>query len=154
MTKKIVVSIALCFVFLFSTACRKDGPMNAVPVTGQVKVNGQTAAGVSVMFSPVDANAYGAAGVTDSSGNFALTIAGAKVNSGAIPGQYVPTFLWDQSPVEGMSEEEIQKKYPDNPPSAINVLPEKYAGKSTTDIEPISVERGKKNHFEFDLQTK
>jgi hypothetical protein len=100
-----------------------------------------------------------------------LTTAGAVTGTGAVPGEYHITFRKDRLPgQEALSKafdeiaakklspeeqaKELRKRMPQGRPVAVNVLPSKYASKTTTDIPPVKVERRKKNDFTFDLSSK
>lgn len=148
--RKIVSFSLLLLGTLILTSCNGN-TLGTIPVTGQVKVDGQPVAGVSVMFYPTDTANREVGGRTDASGRFSLTVAGAEVGSGAIPGEYIPTFTWEESVAEGMSEAEIQRKYPNSPPPNVNRLPEKYGNRNATDVAPVEIKRGAKNVFNFEL---
>ncbi len=136
--------------FLLFQGCTKNS-LGTTSVTGTVTLDGKPIDGVNVSFSPKNPDGRQCYGVTDAGGVYSLTVPGADVGSGAIPGDYTVTLSKEQSPAEGLSDEEIQQKFGGSLPSPVNHLPQKYADKGKTDIAPVTVEKGKKNVFNFDL---
>lgn len=129
-------------------------PLGTVYVTGVVTVDGAPSEGVSVAFAPKSPEGRECFGVTDTDGVFELTVSGAEVGSGAIPGEYAVTFTKMDDPSRNMTEEEMKKKFARTLPPVKNVLPAKYADRTKTDIQPVTIEKRGKNEFEFALVTK
>ncbi|MDR2170127.1 MAG: carboxypeptidase-like regulatory domain-containing protein [Planctomycetaceae bacterium] len=143
---------------LLLSGCQKN-PFGTIPVTGTVKVDGKPAEGVNVTLIPISTSNLGAYGLTIADGSFVTTTAGAKFGCGAQPGEYNVTF----------SKTDVEEKYKSNTfrdpndktplkdyvvPPLIYIIPERYGDIKTSGITPIKVEKGKKNHFNFDLSTK
>jgi len=112
---------------------------DTVAVTGTVTFNGQPAGQAEVMFNPKKGRL--ATGVTDASGHFSLSTA--KPGDGAAPGEYVVT---------------LAEYYPPDKPPALprgggllpSRFPSKYADPAKSPLT-ATVERGKKNDFQFDV---
>jgi hypothetical protein len=138
---------------LILPGCAKNS-LGTIKVSGTVTLDGKPADGVAVAFYPKAEGGRECFGITDAQGRFVLTVSGAEVGSGAVPGEYIPGFFKEQSPTRGMSEEEVRKKFPRGLPEPIDLLPTKYADRTKTDIAPVKVEKGKKNDFAFDLLSK
>jgi 5-hydroxyisourate hydrolase-like protein (transthyretin family) len=99
--------------------CGGGAEVDAVPVSGVVKINGEPADRVAVAFFPqaasVGAESTDASGVTDATGRFDLSIpiTGQK---GAMPGTYRVQFLAGDYP----------KESPDGAPQVYEPIPPKY----------------------------
>ena len=145
--------LSLAFLLLAALAgCSPQNKLETTIVTGIVKVDGQPMEGIAVLFQPTVADANPAVGATDNKGAFKLSTPGGVAGKGTIPGSYIPTFSKDElEKREAASVEEYQKKYGGSQPQTIHHLPTKYADVKTCGVAPVTVEQGKKNHFEFEL---
>jgi hypothetical protein len=145
--------ILLLFIVTIS-GCLHSDKLPTAAVTGIVKVDGQPMEGVTVIFNPTaDGNA--AVGTTDQNGAFKLMTPGGAYGKGTLPGGYIPTFTKDEfEKFEAASQEEYAKKYGNRQPKATHHIPVKYAHPQTCGVASVTVEKGKKNHFEFELSTK
>ena len=147
--------------FMVFQGCSKN-PLGTVKVTGKVTLDGVPVEGVTVAFYPKSSDCRECFGLTNAQGQYVLTVSGAEPGSGAIPGEYgiVLTKLQKNpaspSPGAGSPDEERSAvpMNPGPPPPPVHLLPAKYADKSKTDIAPVTVEKGKKNEFMFELSTK
>lgn len=146
-----VLSLLVFSCFCFS-GCSTN-TLDTTKVSGSVTLDGQPIAGVEVAFIPLSPDGREAYGTTDEKGVFTLTTPGANVDSGIIPGEYIATFTKFTSPADGLSGEEIQKKFPQGLPSAVNAIPQKYADKQSTDIQPVKIDKGVKKELEFKLSS-
>lgn len=150
------VGFFACFfvlpILVFVGGC-KHNPLGTIKATGTVTLDGRSAEGITVIFVPVG-EGRDASGVTNSHGRFALTATGAEFGTGAVPGEYVPTF--SKTMVEGsdLSPEEFDRKYRGGTPPTIYLIPQRYASSSTSGFETVKVEKGKKNEFAFALESK
>jgi len=152
--KKTLV-LLLSFILPFCFGCSPQNKLETTVVTGIVKVNGKPMEDVTVIFNPTASDANPAVGSTNRSGAFRLSTPGGAAGGGAIPGGYIPTFAKDEvEKLEAASQEEYAKKYGNRQPKMIHHLPTKYADPKTCGFLPITIEKGKKNHFEFDLTSK
>jgi hypothetical protein len=144
------------FILLAVFGCSSGNSPNTVLVKGTVKVDGQPTAGINIIFNPVSGDGVSAGGITDSNGNYRLTAGSHSVGSGIPEGEFIPTFskteIEEREPTA--SPEEQQKKYGDKPPKIFYLIPEKYSNTKTCGINPVKVEKGKNNVFDFDLSTK
>ncbi len=152
-TKQFSILLFVLSAFCFVAGCQKN-EFGTSGITGTVLVDGAPMEGVSISFVPKGSGSRECYGMTDAQGKFKLTIPGTEVGSGAIPGEYDVTFSKTVSVAEGMTEEEIAKKYPNSLPPTKSVLPDKYNDRAKTDIAPVKVEKGKKNDFTFELFSK
>ena len=161
MSKSITNIVLFCSVagLLVLQGCSENS-LGTVRVSGIVTLDSDPVEGVNVSFSPKSAEGREAYGVTDAQGRFVLTVPGTNVGSGAIPGEYYVTMSKMSNPMEGINTDgmgiaeadaEIRKHFPRGIPSPKNLLPEKYASRTATDIAPVKVEKGNKNNFTFDL---
>ncbi|MDR2409529.1 MAG: Ig-like domain-containing protein [Bacteroidales bacterium] len=147
----------LCFIFLVLSflGCGEPNRIGAVKVSGTVTVDGQPMEGITVIFNPVHNNGLAASGTTDNQGVYILTSPGAPYNTGAVPGEFIPTFSKTESEIlESTSIEDYKQKYGDRIPKIIYLIPEKYSKVKTCGISPCIVEKGKSNIFDFELSTK
>lgn len=96
-------------------------PDELIPVSGTVKLNGEPASNITVIFNPGKGTVgTGGYGVTDSTGKYTVTHRSNKL--GIEPGEYVVTFskmgLPDGSPIpEGKDAADV---------GAVQLLPNKY----------------------------
>lgn len=146
----------LTLAVLLSFGCGPGNPYDTVKVTGTVLVDGQPMQDVNVSFNPDGSDAPDAYGSTDAKGEFTLTIPGAPVGSGAVPGVYHPTFrkiVTEERPKAETPEEQaaLEDKYP---VKTTYVVPEKYGNRTTSGIDSVKVEKGQPNVFKFELSTK
>jgi hypothetical protein len=86
---KLSLLIITLIVFIPLLVCNYIG---GIYVTGNITVDGKPVEGIRVTFVPVSGNRVIGKGITDSSGNYVLTISGTKYDSGIVPGQYTPIF--------------------------------------------------------------
>lgn len=134
------VCIYILTVFLVViSGCFNSSTLNTVTVKGTVTVNGTPMEGVMVTFVPLSHEGREAYATTNSQGIFELTTAGAKVDSGALRGNYMPVF-----------SKQTTEETPDGI-RTIDHLPLRYAAISTSDIKPINVDG--KTVFNFELST-
>jgi len=162
---KSITNIALFFAvagLLVLQGCSGGNSLGTVNVSGTVTLDGTPVAGVNVSFIPTGSGGRDGYGVTNAQGRFVLTTPGAEVGSGLIPGEYSVTFTKMSNPLEGVDttgmdsdeiDREMARRFPRGLPSAENLLPEKYANRNATPIEPVTVERGKRNDFTFNLSS-
>jgi len=148
----VALFVALVGLLAFA-GCSSGNNLGTTVVTGTVTVDGTATEGIAVSFIPTEADGRECYGVTDAKGKFTLTVPGADVGSGAMPGEYRAMFSKTSNPTDGMSDEEIAQKFPRGLPPAENLLPTKYADRTATDIEPVNVVKGKKNDFTFELKS-
>jgi hypothetical protein len=143
---------------LFLAAGCGGNPLGTVKVSGTVSVDDQPMEGVMVTFSSLSGDGVTAVGTTGSDGSFTLTTTGADFGSGAIPGQYAPIFSKTvyNNPNAGAapSDDYLNNPGVSPPPVAVDLIPSKYANPATSGIEPVTVEKSGKNHFEFKLSSK
>ncbi|MDR2171102.1 MAG: hypothetical protein LBP59_13240 [Planctomycetaceae bacterium] len=141
MSRKFIVLIFVTIiVFIVFCGC-SDNPLGVVKVKGTVTVDGKGVDGISVTFIPVDPNGRSVTGITQADGSFVLTTTGAKYGAGAIPGKYDVAF--NKVEFEIVNEKIIDKF----------LIPPKYRNPAESGIEPVEVEKGKLNVFNFDLTT-
>lgn len=151
--KKIVfiVLIGLCFL----SACSPKNALDTISVTGIVQVDGKPMEGVNIIFNPADGDGIAAGGVTDKDGKFVLTSGANSIGSGALEGEFIPTFskikIEEREPTA--SPEEELRKYKGVPAKTFYIIPQKYSNVSTCGMNSVKVEKGKKNVFNFDLST-
>lgn len=158
--------------------CGKPGSdLPTVTVTGTVKLNGTPLEGATVTFASSDPEGKPANGVTDAQGKFRLQtyLGGTTQADGALPGQYIvmvtkfesdSTHATQPTPEEAAalankSQEALtsaQKSGGGGGTSGMGSMgggklltPAKYQTKETTDLQR-TVESGKQNNFDFDLQ--
>jgi hypothetical protein len=114
---------------------------DTVAVTGTVTLNGAPAADTEVMFNPTTGGRF-ASGHTDSSGHFAIETA--KPGDGALPGEYVVTLGEYYPPGKAPAMPKGGGPLPSR-------FPPKYGNPSESPLK-ATVERGKKNDFQFDVK--
>lgn len=139
---------------LFLIGCGQKNPYDTTPVTGTVLVDGKAMEGVSVMFAPTTGEGQAAGGMTDAQGRFTLTVGGAPVGSGALEGEYYVTFIKQEMEGQGLNFEEYKAKFGDRAPQTVHIIPEKYSDAKESGVDPVRVEKGKKNDFPFSISTK
>jgi hypothetical protein len=142
----------IILVVLVFCGCNRNNHLGTMIVKGTVKVDGQAMEGIEVIFSPASGDGLPAYGQTDENGNYSLTTAGTKIGSGAVPGEFIPTFTkvsLEHDPRFFGKEDVIPP-----PPKVTYLIPKKYSQKETTDILPITVLKKKINIFDFELSSK
>lgn len=146
----------LVFCLIFTSGCEPKNALETISVTGVVLLNGQEAEGVNVIFNPASGDGISAGGVTDKNGRFTLTSGANSIGSGALEGEFIPTFskikIEEREPTA--SPEEQMKKYGNKPPKTTYIVPKKYSDMRTCGMEPVKVEKDKKNEFRFELTGK
>jgi hypothetical protein len=143
----------LVFITLL-TGCVKQSPYDTEFVSGTILVDGAPMQGISIIFSPVNPNeGHSAGGITGAEGKYKLSTAGLDIGSGAVSGTYNVTFRKIEIVGNDLSMEEAAEKYPNGLPVIYHV-PQKYENQKTSGIEPVIVEKNKKNVFNFNLATK
>ena len=161
---KFISNVALFFVISGLVVLQGCGgnSLGTVPVSGTVTLDGNSISGVTVSFAPTGTEGREAYGTTDAGGQFVLTVPGAPVGSGTIPGDYRVMLSKMSNPLEGINTEgmesdeidaEMRRHFPRGLPSPEHLLPAKYADRTTTDIAPVTVERRGKNNFTFELKS-
>ena len=168
---KNLLFLLLCGVLVMSAGCGEKNPFGTAKVTGTVLVDGAPLEGINVSFALVSGDGMSAGGLTDSNGKFTLTSGGAPVGSGAVPGEYNVTFFKAEydapptpppktnekeevDPATGRVRRSLPTGAPLPPPKPIYLIPQKYEDPKTSGIEPVKVEAGKTNTFEFELSSK
>ncbi len=148
--------LILAFAVLFVAGCAEKNPNDTILVKGIVKVDGQPTQGVTVTFAPSVEGGQAAYGVTNDKGEFALTTTGSPVGTGALAGTYVPTFVkteTEKRPPTSSPEEELEK-YKGVPAKVTYLVPQKYGNAKTCGMTPVTVAKGNKDPFNFELSTK
>jgi hypothetical protein len=153
-------TIILSTIILLLSGCQKD-PFGTIPVTGTVQLDGKPIEGVTVSLIPVSEINLGAYGMTIADGSFVTTTAGAKFGTGVQPGEYNVTFsktdVEEKYKPKTYSNENSDNNSADDTfiiPPLIYIVPEHYGNVNTSGIDTIKIEKGKKNHFDFNLQSK
>ncbi|MDR1269978.1 MAG: carboxypeptidase-like regulatory domain-containing protein [Planctomycetaceae bacterium] len=143
----------LIFIALL-TGCNKQSPYDTELVSGTVLVDGAPMQGISVIFSPVNPNeGHSAGGITDTNGHYKLSTAGLDIGGGAVSGTYNVTFRKIEIMGNDLSMEEAAEKYPNGLPVIYHV-PKKYGDQKISGLESVTVQKKKKNMFDFNLSTK
>lgn len=136
-------------------------------VTGTVTYKGQPLGEATVSFQPVSSEGEPASGLTDASGNFTLTSAGANDGGrGALPGDYVVSVKkYEAAPPDPdeaaynkgeIDYNELQSRISAKGPQGQKVtaskslLPTKYESPSSSGLT-ATVKAGKNEPFKFDL---
>ena len=140
-----------CAAMLFY-GCGPANPYGTVAVTGAVTVDGKPMEGVTVAFVTTG-EGMSAYGMTDASGNFKLTTAGAPFGTGAVPGTYSVTFEKVESSREHVVAGDATSMSRSGPSEPTYHLPRKFGDPGTTGFDPVEVKARGKNHFEFNLET-
>jgi len=159
---KLTINVALSLItiagLLMFQGCSGNS-LGTVKVSGTVTLDGKPAEGVTVEFYPVGEGRE-CFGVTDAQGKFVLTVSGADIGSGAIPGEYHVILTKMRDVAAEMLAQLGNSSDPDSHvairgglPEPVNMLPEKYADRTATDIAPVTVERRGKNSFTFELRS-
>ncbi|MDR3199568.1 MAG: carboxypeptidase-like regulatory domain-containing protein [Planctomycetaceae bacterium] len=143
----------LIFIALL-TGCGGQSSYDTEFVSGTVLVDGAPMQGISVIFSPVNPDeGHSAGGITGANGRYRLSTAGLDIGGGAVSGTYNVTFRKIEIVGNNLSMEEAEEKYPNGLPVIYHV-PQKYENRKTSGLESVTVQKGKKNVFDFNLSTK
>jgi hypothetical protein len=143
-----ILFISFIFPLTFS-GCHQSNHLGTVVVKGTVKVDGQAVEGINVIFVPMSNNGLAAYGQTNTNGNYTLTTAGTNIGEGAVPGEFIPTFTKVSLEYDQRFVGRLDVVPP--PPKVTHLIPEKYSLKEKTNITPVTVIKGKKNIFDFEL---
>ncbi len=108
--------------------------------------------GIKVIFHPTDEGNPGFA-ETDAEGKFKLSFPSAEAGTGVPVGTYQPTFskMETEEREPTASPEEELLKYGNKPPKTFYRIPKKYGSIKTCGIDPVTVEKGRENMFDFEL---
>ena len=153
---KRTIMIFAAAALLFISGCTKSEPLTTIKVTGTVTVDGAPMSGVNILFNPVEKDGIAAGGVTDANGVYTLTSGANSPGTGAVEGSFIPTFSkteTEQREPTASPEEEIAK-YGYDPPKVTYIIPQKYGDVKTCGVDPVTVEKGKENRFDFELLSK
>jgi hypothetical protein len=157
MSKKFVPLFVFSVFLITATGCSTGKPDFAVEIVeGVVTLDGSPIEGVTVGFSPADANTgKPAVGRTDAQGKFVLTATqGGEFGKGTMIGKYLVSFSKDIPSREPTTQELANADktgvMPDIP--IVSVIPKKYNDPQTSGLT-AEVVKGK-NNFSFDLQSK
>jgi len=159
-------SILLGLSVLVFTGCSNPDARFA-KVEGTVTYNGEAIEGASVTFTPVDTAGEAASGLTNASGRFTLTTAGAQnAGSGAVPAEYtvlisknLTTQVTDPDELAEQRGEitydDLQQRLSAKGGSTTTIshqqmLPEKYGNPGMTPLR-VTVNQGKNTPFDFEL---
>ena len=136
--------------------CSRRNVLETIVITGTVKVDGQPTESIIVTFCQVPPGTSAAVGSTDAKGAFKLSTPGGAYQKGAIEGSFTPTFSKIVPDfLDTANSQEFAGKYgPGRSPGMLHLLPAKYNDPKTCGFDPVTVEKGRKNHFEFELSTK
>ncbi|MDR1477955.1 MAG: hypothetical protein LBJ00_03345 [Planctomycetaceae bacterium] len=147
-------SLKLILLVVFLAGCAKNNPYGVVYVEGMVTCDGVPVTGVHVTFTSAAKDGNSAGGLTDYSGKYKLTTSGADYGTGVMPALYNVTLSKFEIEGSNLNDEDYKKQIGDRQPNIIHIIPEKYSYTETSDIEPVKVENGKKNVFNFSISTK
>ena len=137
---------------VFLSGCGEHTKLDVTAVWGSVTVDGQPVEGINIIFHPSDGGEIVAFGSTDAKGRYTLSSPSAPPGSGALSGEYVPTFSkteTEQPPSTFSTEEAAAFEG-----KVTHLIPAKYENTKTCGIASVKVEKGKTNVFDFDLSTK
>lgn len=151
MKNKLSFLVAVSVVF-FLFGCGPKNPFDTIKVSGTVTVDGKPTPGIKVTFNPESSDGQPGFATTDAQGRYTLSTPSAPHNSGAIAGKYIPTFSkteTEERPPAASPEEQANRE----PAKTIFLIPEKYGATSTCGIDPVTVEKGQTNVFDFELKT-
>ena len=144
------IPLLLLLFFSLLSGCGERTNLDVTAASGTVTVDGRPMEGINIIFRPSDGNEVPAFGSTGAQGEFKLSSPSAPVGSGAVAGEYIPTFSkteTEQPPPTFPPDEEFHGK-------VTHLIPEKYGDGKTCGFAPVKVEKGKSNVFTFDLSTK
>lgn len=144
--------------------CGNQTPLDTVPVSGRVTLDGTPVEGANVVFAPTSGSGTAASGVTDANGRYQLTTS--APNDGALAGGYAvmisKTVQVGGNPASeavkpGMSEEEATKAAMEAHVASGEAqaefedkLPAKYKDPSASGLK-AEVSKEGKMEFNFDL---
>lgn len=138
--------------------CSGDkNPLGAVKVTGLVTLDGEPVPWASITFFPKSEGIPVASGRTDEKGEFLLTPVGGVGGEGALAGAYLVYMTKSNLSEEAMynlgnPKASLTSSAGTNMPAYVareDFFPKKYTKPQTSGLE-ATVEKGKKNHFEFE----
>ena len=137
---------------VFLSGCGERSKLDITAVRGTVTVDGRPMEGINIIFHPSDGGVITAFGSTDAQGKYTLSSPSAPVGSGAVAGEYVPTFSKTETeqPPSTLSTEDAAAFEG----KVTHLIPEKYGNPKTCGIASVKVEKGKTNVFDFNLSTK
>ncbi|MDR1964623.1 MAG: carboxypeptidase-like regulatory domain-containing protein [Planctomycetaceae bacterium] len=132
-------------VFVIFTGCSHKGKLRGlVPCCGTVTLDGTVVADAQVLFLPVQESLRVASGKTNAQGQFVLS--SLTTNDGIMPGEYCVTIIRIEK--TGTVRKPVINEFGESvmpPPETRNVLPERYADKTTSDIKVTVPASGDKN---------
>ena len=151
--KKLSCLVLFCCAALLLYGCGPANPYGTVVVTGTVTVDGEPMEGVTISFVP-SGDGMSAFGLTDVSGNYRLTTAGAPFGTGAVPGTYSVTFTkLEPVPVTSMADIQSTAGGQLRMSQPVHLIPQRYSTPATAGFDPVEVVARGRNHFEFNLES-
>jgi hypothetical protein len=155
------VLLLLPVLMLLSTGCQDKNAVNTAAATGVVMLDGEPFEGAIVSFVPTTEGLRDSAAVSGQDGKFVLMTPGATKN-GAMIGEY-DVFVEKRIAVDDagnpLKEEPVDPNAPMGslPPPKMpkfrSLVPQKYRDK-TKPLFHVQVEKGGKNHFVLELDSK
>ena len=150
------MALAGCVAVMAAGGCRKAGPA-VQPVEGTVLLDGKELEGATVGFTPFDAGALPAVGLTGPDGRFKLTSTGGGApEAGAVAGEYKVVISKQEVEGTGRPIEEPamapppSTEYPKQPKVTF-IVPRGYERAETSGLR-ATVKKGK-NTFRFELDS-
>lgn len=128
MMYRIVVVMCLCGMIL---GCADDGGLK--PVSGVVRIDGQPAQGVNVIFVPLEGGRANSMAQTQADGHFSLRYT--SQIAGTLPGEYKVLITKEESD------------------TGKELIPERFSSGSKTTLR-ATVEEGRDNDFNFEIESK
>jgi hypothetical protein len=154
------LQFSILFVLLFA-GCQPKGAVIVTEATGVVTLDGKPLEGATVSFVPTTDGLRDSASLSDANGKFVLMTAGATKN-GAMPGEY-DVFVEKRIAVDDAGNPIVEKPVDPSVPMGAgpvqempkfkSIVPQKYHDKSKP-LFHINVEKGGKNHFVLELDSK
>ncbi|MDR1958268.1 MAG: DUF4198 domain-containing protein [Planctomycetaceae bacterium] len=146
-----------------STGCQDKNAIHVVAATGVVTLDGKPLEEAAISFVPTTEGLRGSSALSDENGKFTLMTAGA-VKNGTMPGEY-DVFVEKQTAVDAAGNPLVITADPNMMTGGSNssvpetvvrwksFVPQKYHDKAKP-LFHVQVEKGGKNHFVLELDSK
>ena len=144
-------SLTILFLCCFLALGCNNNPHGVIMVTGVVTLDGSPLEGATVTFCPPDGN-LAAVGLTNEQGKFTLNSGSSKAGTGAQPGTYHVTVTKKKMEGGDAAPPRADAVSVYKPPQFINLIPVRYGDPETANLQAV-VEKGKKNHFVYELKS-
>ncbi|MDR1384724.1 MAG: carboxypeptidase-like regulatory domain-containing protein [Planctomycetaceae bacterium] len=151
-TLRILFVFAIFLNLFLLTGCNQRNGIKTDIVTGKITLDGKPLANANVNFTP-NGGGNAAYGVTDENGVYKLQTSQGKADAGTTPGEYLVTIHKPVFEPTGKKITDSETKEVTDELKSRELVPDIYKNPKKSKLSAVIV-AGKKNTFDFDLESK